>query len=90
MRRALLLVLLSVSVAAHASGTLRIGSQVLVVGDSVSRAKQLLGSPGFKEPIENDKGAYVGERRQYQRDDGHVVTITVIHGKVSSIEDRAR
>lgn len=90
MRRYLVVLLLSVSLAAHAGNTLRVGSEVLTVGDSAARAMQLLGKPDFKEPVENEFGAYQGERWQYQRDDGHIVTVTITGGKVSNIEDRTR
>lgn len=80
--------LLGISLA-HAADTLRIGSQVLMVGDSAVRAIQLLGEPAFKEPVENTFGAARGERWQYQVD-SHVATVTIIGGKVASIEDRAR
>ncbi len=90
MRRYLVLLLLSLTLAAHASSTLRIGSQVLTVGDSAVRAMQLLGKPDFKEPVESDFGGYQGERWQYMRDNGHVVIVTIIDGKVAVIEDRTR
>jgi hypothetical protein len=90
MRRYLVVLLLSLSLAAHASNTLRIGSEVLTVGDSAVRAMQLLGKPDFKEPVQSEFGGYQGERWQYQRDDGRIVTVTIIGGKVSSIEDRTR
>lgn len=90
MRRLLLPALLFASLAAHASGTMRIGSQVLSVGESASRAIRLLGEPSFKEPIETEYGGYIGERWQYQRDDGRVATIEIVGGKVASIEERRR
>ncbi|WP_445144752.1 DUF2845 domain-containing protein [Dyella sp. Tek66A03] len=90
MRRYLVVLLLSLSLAAHASNTLRIGSEVLTVGDSAVRAMQLLGKPDFKEPVQSEFGGYQGERWQYQRDDGHIVTVTIIGGKVSNIDDRTR
>ncbi|HEY2624278.1 MAG TPA: DUF2845 domain-containing protein [Dyella sp.] len=90
MRRYLVVLLLSLSLAAHASNTLRIGSEVLTVGDSAVRAMQLLGKPDFKEPVQSEFGGYQGERWQYQRDDGRIVTVTIVNGKVSNIEDRTR
>ena len=91
MRRSLLAtLLLSLSLAAHAGSTYRIGSEVLTVGDSAVRAMQLLGKPDFKEPVESEYGGHQGERWQYQRDGGRIVTVTVINGKVSDIEDRTR
>ena len=83
-----LLMLLGISVA-HAAETLRVGSQVLAVGDSAVRAIQLLGEPAFREPVENAFGARSGERWQYQVG-SHVATVTIIGGKVVTIEDRSR
>ncbi|GAA0709218.1 hypothetical protein FHW84_000637 [Dyella sp. SG562] len=88
MRRLVLMSVLALaSVAAHAASTLRIGSQVLTVGESASRAIQLLGEPSFKEPIETRHGGYVGQRWQYQRENSQVTTLTVIGGKVTKIEE---
>lgn len=81
--------LLALSFAAHAGSTLRVGSQVLTVGDSATHALELLGTPAYKEPVENEYGAHRGERWQYQRG-SHVVTVTIIAGKVGEIEDRVR
>jgi hypothetical protein len=80
--------LLGISVA-HAADTLRVGSQVLAVGDSAVRAIQLMGEPTFKEPVENAFGAARGERWQYQVN-RRIATVTIIGGKVASIEDRSR
>lgn len=91
MHRTILFVALALAVfAAHAASTLRVGSQVLSTGESATRAIQLLGEPSFKEPIESERGGYVGERWQFQRQDGRITTITVVGGKVGSIEDHER
>jgi hypothetical protein len=90
MRRYLLLALLLLSASAHAANTYRVGSEVLTVGDSAVRAMQMMGKPDFKEPVESDFGGYQGERWQYLRDDGRVVIITIINGRVSDIADRSR
>jgi len=90
MRRYLFLALLSLSASAFAASTYRVGSEVLTVGDSAVRAMQLLGKPDFKEPVQSDFGGYQGERWQYMRDDGRVVIVTIISGKVSDIADRSR
>jgi hypothetical protein len=90
MRRYLLLVLLLLSASAYAASTYRVGSEVLTVGDSAVRAMQLLGKPDFKEPVESDYGGYQGERWQYLRDNGRIVIITIIDGRVSDISDRTR
>ncbi|KQZ80302.1 hypothetical protein ASD55_03030 [Rhodanobacter sp. Root561] len=88
MRTLILSLLLAFSVAAQAGQTLRIGQRVLTVGDTTTRAITLLGTPGYKEPVENKFGARVGERWQYARDDGHVVVLTIVDGKVGDIDDR--
>ncbi|WP_199100173.1 DUF2845 domain-containing protein [Dyella sp. ASV21] len=91
MRRYLVVLLsLSLSLSAHAGSTYRVGSEVLTVGDSAARALQLLGKPDLKEPIESDLGGYQGERWQFLRDDGRIVIITILGGKVSDIQDRTR
>lgn len=90
MRRYLFTALLLLSATAYASNTYRVGSQVLSVGDSAARAMQLMGTPDFKEPVESDFGGHQGERWQFVRDDGRVVIITIIDGKVSDIADRSR
>ena len=55
---------------AHAGQTLRVGQHVLAVGDTAAHAIALLGTPAFKEPVENQFGAHLGERWQYARDKG--------------------
>jgi len=48
MRRYFLLALLLISFSAHALQSVRVGSQVLVVGDSAARVKELLGNPSVR------------------------------------------
>ena len=88
MRTLVLSLLLVFSASVQAGQTLRIGQQVLTVGDTATRAIALLGTPGYKEPVENKFGARVGERWQYSREDGHVIELTIINGKVGDIDDR--
>ena len=88
MRRLLLIPLLALSLSVCASETLRVGQRVLAVGDTAARTLELLGTPAYKEPVENEFGAFLGERWQFSREDGHVITVTIIAGKVSAIEDR--
>ena len=90
MRRYLLMALLLVSVSAYASSTYRVGSEVLTVGDSAVRAMQLMGKPDFKEPVESEFGGHRGERWQYALDNGRIVIITIIDGRVADIADRSR
>ena len=87
MRRLLLIPLLALSLSVCASETLRVGQQVLSVGDTAAHALDLQGTPAYKEPVENTYGAFRGERWQFMHEDGHVITVTIIAGKVSSIED---
>lgn len=83
-----------------ASGTLRVGSQVLTTGDSVVRVVELLGKPSRKFRPRNPSSAARGrgrvrvitpddggERWQYRRGD-HVTTITIVDGRVRDIQDR--
>ena len=86
MRGLLLIPLLALSLNAFASHTLRVGQQVLSVGDTAIHTLDLLGAPAYKEPVENMFGAYQGERWQYSREQGHVV-VTIIAGRVAAIED---
>ncbi|MEO8998654.1 MAG: DUF2845 domain-containing protein [Rhodanobacter sp.] len=87
MRGLLLIPLLALSLNAFASDILRVGQQVLSVGDTAVHTLDLLGMPAYKEPVENTFGAYQGERWQYSREQGHVVVVTIIAGKVAAIED---
>lgn len=86
-RYLLLAVLMGPWHAATAGDTLRVDSHVLVVGDTATRVIELLGKPVYREPINNEYGAWLGERWQYSRD-GHVITFTVLGGKVANIDDR--
>jgi hypothetical protein len=87
MRRLLHIPPLALSLSVCASEVLLVGQQVLSVGDTAAHALDLLGTPAYKEPVENTFGAFRGERWQFIREDGHVITVTIIAGKVSSIED---
>ncbi len=48
MRRYLVIVLLACTFSAHALESLRIGNQLLVVGDSAAKVKALLGNPSAR------------------------------------------
>ena len=88
---------------AQASSTLRVGSQVLVAGDSATRVTALLGKPAYtthhrakrssgtrrRGSVRVVTPAQEGEQWQYRRG-GHVTTITIIDGRVSDIQDRRR
>lgn len=84
--------------AAQASSTLRVGSQVLTAGDSSERVLALLGKPSSKAHQRSSRnrgrhrrGGQVadgqgGEQWRYRRGD-HVTVVTLVDGKVSNIED---
>ena len=94
-----LLVGLAFSITAHASSTLRVGSQVLVAGDSSERVVDLLGRPSSKSRWHTrrahstrrgavrvvDKRAG-GMKWRYHRGD-HVTVVTIVDGRVVEIED---
>jgi hypothetical protein len=99
-------VLLGVACAgsAQASSTLRVGSQVLVAGDSAARVTALLGKPSYTAHHRAKRSSGGGTRRrggvrvtqaqegeqwQYRRG-GHVTTVTIIDGRVSDIQDHRR
>ena len=102
MRRYLVLALLAVACAAQAGGgTLRVGSQVLVVGDSASRVIELLGKPTYRAQAKADPGKHQGRKKggktssgggqQWQyRQGNRLVTIVVADGKVTAIRDDGR
>ena len=105
MRRRMLVALLvwiACSAAAWASSTLRVGSEVLTAGDSRARVTELLGKPSSKlrqrgshsrgrrggvRVITRDSGG--SEQWHYLRD-GQAITVTLVDGKVSSIDERRR
>lgn len=101
MRGYLGLTLLMLASAAHAGGgTLRVGNQVLVVGDSATRVTELLGKPAYRSQAKSTassgrsgkKGgkasATSGQQWQY-RQGNRLVTIVVADGKVAAIRDDA-
>ena len=95
------LVWIACSAAAQASSTLRVGSEVLTAGDSRARVTELLGKPASKSRhrgarsghgrrggmrvITRDSGG--SEQWHYLRD-GQAITVTLIDGKVSHIDER--
>lgn len=81
-----------------ASDSLRVGSRVLVVGDSAASVLGLLGKPAHKS---HRGGARHGRRArrvagdataseswQYRRD-GRVIVVTLVDGRVSDIDERS-
>ena len=101
MRIGLIVALLVFSAAVQADSTLRIGSQVLTVGDSAVRVTELLGKPsyksrsgsshsssrrGSKKHAKATTDSTTGEHWQYRRD-GHATTVTIVDGRVTDIDD---
>ena len=74
---------------AFASDMFRFGSRLLVVGDPVTKLIDLAGDPLYKEPIQNEFGAYEGERWQYKIE-GTVVTFVIRDAKVNRIDQAPR
>ncbi|MEW9572068.1 DUF2845 domain-containing protein [Rhodanobacter sp. Si-c] len=95
--------LFAVAAGASASDSLRVGSRVLVVGDSAATVTALLGKPVHKSrrnaarggghrgkrarAAQGDKAR--GEQWQYRRD-GRVIVVTLVDGRVSDIDERSR
>ncbi len=91
---------------ASASSTLRVGSQVLVAGDSAARVTALLGKPSYTTHKRASRGGTSHAKRrsglrvvtqdatageQWQyRRAGHVTIITIVDGRVSDIQERRR
>lgn len=102
MRLRLVVILFAFSAAVQASSTLRVGNQVLSVGDSRERVTELLGKPSSKSHKRVSRsrssgrgGVRVvgkvgkdegGEQWRYRRD-GHATVVTIVDGRVSDIED---
>ena len=99
MRTCIILAAFVFSAAAHASSTLRVGSEVLTAGDSRERVIELLGKPSSKAHHRAahahsrrggvrviDARDQAGEQWRYRRGD-HVTVVTLVDGRVSDIED---
>lgn len=103
MRRIMCLSLLLFACTAHAgSGTLRVGNEVLVVGDTATRVLELLGKPSYRTHAAGSSSTHRssrkgrrnsgrsasagGEQWQY-RQGSRVVIIVMFDGKVSAIRD---
>ena len=106
MRRTICLSVLLFAYVAHAgSGTLRVGSQVLVVGGTATRVLELLGKPSYRTHAAASSNSHRSNRRSHRRSrratssggeqwqyrqGGRVVTIVMVEGKVSAIHDDGR
>jgi len=79
---------------ASASDTLRVGSHLLVAGDSAAQVRELLGPPTrvtHHRGRRHGRGVVVAvpasESWVYQRD-GSEITVTLVDGEVARIEQR--
>jgi hypothetical protein len=98
--------LLVCSVSAHALESLRVGNQLLVVGDSAAKVKELMGNPSARTKGASGRSLYKGSSKSAGRNnrqeakgkgetwqywrDGHTTTFTMANGKIAHIEDVAR
>lgn len=88
MRRYIFLVLLLVSVTAHAMATLRVDDKVLSIGDTAARVQQLLGPPVMRTYLHRQHGSLanhevsVAEEWQYLQD-GKTVIVTIVNGRAT-------
>lgn len=80
---ALSLLLLAVTAPVMAD-SLNVGNRVLVDGDSVGKAYELLGKPDRVVQLENKFGAGMGERLEWYRN-GKTIQIIVRGGRITSI-----
>lgn len=78
--------------AATASDTLRVGSHLLVAGDSAGRVRELLGRPTrvtHQRARRHGRGVVVvtpASESWVYRDDGREITVTLVDGAVAEIE----
>jgi len=80
--------------AASASDTLRVGSHLLVAGDSAARVRELLGRPtrvAHHRARRHGRGVVVvtpASESWVYRDGEREITVTLIDGKVAEIQQR--
>lgn len=85
-RLMLALVLLMVTSAVMASDSIRFGSRVITLGDTEGMVLKVAGKPDSREPIENQYGALVGYRLEYDLEN-KTVLITIKQGRVTDIQE---
>jgi len=71
---------------AWAFDTYRFDARVIAVGDSTGKLVQAAGQPSRIVQLENEYGAVVGERWEYDID-GKTVGFTIHDGKVERIDE---
>jgi hypothetical protein len=94
MRRVLIASLWLLASTAFASDTLRVGSRLLVAGDSAAQVRELLGRPdrvAHHRGRRHGRGVVVAtpasESWLYRRD-GREITVTLVDGEVTGIAQR--
>lgn len=94
MRTILIASLWLLAFAATASDTLRVGSRLLVAGDSAAQVRELLGRPArvtHHRTRRHGRGVVVvlpASESWIYRDGGREITVTLVDGKVAQIEQR--
>jgi hypothetical protein len=84
--------LLALSTAA--ADSLRVGNRLLVSGDSAAQVREVLGRPSHvthHRASRHRRGVVVAEpasERWVYRRDGHEITVTLVEGAVTQIEQR--
>ena len=87
MRRiAVVFLMLALASPAWAFDTYRFDARIVAVGDSTGKLVQAAGQPSRIVQLENDYGAVVGERWEYDID-GKTVGFTLHDGKVVRIDE---
>lgn len=77
---------LMLAFAASADDSVRFGSRLVVLGDSMGHVLQVAGKPDARVPLQNKYGAGVGERLDYYQDN-KTVQIYIQQGVVVDIEE---
>ena len=83
---AAVLLMLALASPAWAFDTYRFGARVVAVGDSTGKLVQAAGQPTRIVQLENEYGAVVGERWEYDID-GKTVGFTLHDGKIARIDE---
>lgn len=73
--------------ACAASTTLRVDNKVLEVGDPAPRVIDLMGKPLYTQPMVDTYGVYQGDKWFYRTDSSYV-TLTIVDGKLTNIDER--
>jgi hypothetical protein len=91
MVRFLFLALFFISGTVYAETSLRVGSKVLTIGDSVVKLQQLMGEPAVRTFLSSENGGLpsnqLAPREQWQyAQDGKTIVVTVVGGRIAKFE----